>query len=335
MEDGSPGFPQQKRKIGLKCAPGRSYPPPQGGLSGESTRESRGKAEIVEIPGKRISQQLVFDIGMNNGDDSAHYLSKGHTVVAVEANPELVERARTRFRKEISEGRISIEGVGIAERAGVLPFWINEERSVFSSFDRERAEREGMRCHCIDVQAVTFDTLLEKYGVPYYVKLDVEGAERHCLECLQSFPRPEYVSVEAEALEFLQLLWQLGYREFAIVDQIRHNSRLPSFSNQGVLSRAAKRVVSYADRVKNRIGRVPFARGSSGPFAVEVTAEWQSFEEVAYEWLHLHFGHGDRGTLSPDSWYDFHARKSAGSECPGETSAAQESQSKDEKLSLR
>ena len=300
-----------------------------------SRKEFREEAAVVESPGKSASQHLVFDIGMNNGDDSAHYLSKGYTVVAVEANPDLVARSRTRFRKEISEGRISIEGVGIAECAGTLPFWINEERSEFSSFDRERAERQRMRCRRIDVPAVTFDTLLEKYGVPYYMKLDVEGAERHCLKCMQSFPSPQYISVEAETLEYLQLLWQLGYREFAIVDQMRHNSHLPNFSNRGVWSRTAKRACSFVDRVKNRVGRVPFARGSSGPFATEVTAEWQSFEEAAYEWLHLHFGHRDRGRLSPDSWYDFHARKSANNECPSKASAAQDSQAGDEKLTLR
>jgi FkbM family methyltransferase len=286
-------------------------------------------------PERDAGRQLVFDIGMNNGDDSAHYLAKGHAVVAVEANPELVEQARIRFRKEIAEGRILIESVGVAERAGIFPFWVNEERSVFSSFDQKRAARDGMRCHCVEVQTVTFDSLLEKYGVPYYVKLDVEGAERHCLECMQSFPRPEYVSVEAEALVYLQLLWQLGYRQFAIVDQMRHNSALPNFSNAAVLSRAAKHACSYVDRVKNRIGRVPFARGCSGPFAAELHAEWQSFEEVAYEWLHLHFGYQDRGTLSASSWYDFHARKSAVENCSEEGSHIKNGEAKyAEKLSL-
>ncbi|PYX16093.1 MAG: hypothetical protein DMG87_17645 [Acidobacteria bacterium] len=56
---------------------------------------------------------IVFDVGMNNGDDSTHYLSKGYQVVAIEANPILVERARARFQKEIAAGQILIECVGI------------------------------------------------------------------------------------------------------------------------------------------------------------------------------------------------------------------------------
>ena len=50
---------------------------------------------------------IVFDVGMNNGDDSTHYLSKGYQVVAIEANPILVERARARFQKEIAAASVT------------------------------------------------------------------------------------------------------------------------------------------------------------------------------------------------------------------------------------
>jgi len=250
----------------------------------------------------------VFDVGMNNGDDSAHYLSKGFKVIAVEANPILVHRARLRFQAEIRSGKMVIEPLGICEHPGRAPFWINDERDVFSSFDRMRASRGGTHCHSVDVDCVSFDTLLKKHGVPYYLKLDVEGVEPHCLTSLQSFGLPRYVSVEAESLEYLLLLWQLGYRQFKIVDQMRHNSRFPDFTNDNAFSRLAKRVCSYVDRFKNRATRVAFPRGCSGPFGEDITRSWQTLEEVAYNWLHLHFGYHNRGTLSAASWYDFHAK---------------------------
>ena len=45
------------------------------------------------VTGEQISyvENLVFDIGLNRGQDTANYLAKGYNVVAVEANPELVE----------------------------------------------------------------------------------------------------------------------------------------------------------------------------------------------------------------------------------------------------
>jgi len=245
---------------------------------------------------------------MNNGDDSAYYLSRGYAVVAIEANPILAERARHRFEHEIAAGQIWIEEVGIGDRSGNMTFWINDERDVFSSFHRARAARNGTRCHAIKVECITLDTLLKKYGVPYYLKMDIEGDEASCLHSLDSFPLPQYVSVEAEKLEYLQLLWQLGYREFAIVDQMRHNSNLPDFDNETILSRVAKQFCWFADRFKNRFTRVPFPTGCSGPLAEDARFKWGTFEDIAYNWLHLYFGHGNRGTLNPASWYDFHAR---------------------------
>ena len=264
------------------------------------------KPEIA--PETRTETRTVFDVGMNNGDDSAHYLSKGCRVIAVEANPILAQRGRVRFQAEIASGQMVIEALGISHRPGKVPFWINEERDVFSSFDLARATRGGMPCHSVVVECITFDTLLKKHGVPHYLKLDVEGAEPHCLAFLQSMGLPQYISVEAESLDYLLLLWQLGYRQFKIVDQMRHNSRFPDFTNDNPFSRFAKRTCAYADRFKNRVVKVPFPRGSSGPFGEETSGSWQSMEETAYNWLHLHFGHANRGSLNPDSWYDFHAK---------------------------
>jgi hypothetical protein len=150
--------------------------------------------------------------------------------------------------------------------------------------------------------------LLKKHGVPYYLKLDVEGAESHCLTSLASIGLPEYISVEAESLEYLLLLWTLGYRKFKIVDQMRHNSRFPAFMNDRLLSRLAKHMCGYADRFKNRALKVTFPRGCSGPLGEDSHGSWHTFEETAYDWLHLYFGFKDRGSLSDNSWYDFHAK---------------------------
>ncbi len=277
-----------------------------------SLRDSRELLQFRQEPDLRQQtkpvSRTVFDVGMNNGDDSAYYLSKGCKVIAVEANPILAQRSRARFRAEIASGQMIIEHLGIWDYPGKIQFWINEERDVFSSFDRTKAGRWGMKCRAVDIECVKFDTLLKKYGVPYYLKLDAEGAEPHCLKSLQSMGLPEYVSVEAESLEYLLLLWQLGYRQFKIVDQMRHNSRFPDFTNDNPFSRIAKRACGYVDRFKNRVVKVPFPRGCSGPFGEETSGSWQTLEETAYNWLHLHFGHTDRGSLSPGSWYDFHAK---------------------------
>ncbi len=72
------------------------------------------KPEIA--PETRTETRTVFDVGMNNGDDSAHYLSKGCRVIAVEANPILAQRGRVRFQAEIASGQMVIEALGISHR---------------------------------------------------------------------------------------------------------------------------------------------------------------------------------------------------------------------------
>jgi FkbM family methyltransferase len=263
----------------------------------------------VQTPRESYSKsRLIYDVGMNNGDDCAYYSSKGYDVVAIEANPILVRRARERFAQEIADRRVFIEWVGIVDQPRNIPFWICEERDVFSSFDATRAGRNGLKCHPIEVECVTFDTILKKYGIPQYLKIDIEGAEPYCLKHLPPMQLPQYISIEAEDLQWLVLLQELGYSEFKIVDQMRHNSRFRDFANTTVFSRSAKQICWYADRLKNRLGRPFFPRGSSGPFGEQTPGEWQSFEEVASNWLHMRLGHYKSGTLNRYSWFDFHAR---------------------------
>jgi 16S rRNA A1518/A1519 N6-dimethyltransferase RsmA/KsgA/DIM1 with predicted DNA glycosylase/AP lyase activity len=45
-----------------------------------------------------VHQDLIYDVGMNNGDDTAYYLRRGFRVVAIEADTRLVRCAAERFR---------------------------------------------------------------------------------------------------------------------------------------------------------------------------------------------------------------------------------------------
>ena len=83
---------------------------------------------------------LVFDIGMHNGDDTCYYLASGYRVVAVDADPRMCEAGRKRFAKEISTGQLSIRNVGIAETEGEMDFWVSST-TEWSSFDRTVATR--------------------------------------------------------------------------------------------------------------------------------------------------------------------------------------------------
>ena len=252
---------------------------------------------------------LIFDIGMHSGDDTEQYLAQGFRVVAVEANPALVTAGKERFEEAISLGRLAIEDCAIFNREGKTEFWLNVERDEWSALDREVAGRQGIKCRKIEVRCTRLSTLFEKYGVPFFLKSDIERGDRYALEDLNPSNLPRYVAVEAHELDYLLLLWNCGYRNFKIIDQMRLNSTFPTLSNEHVYSRLLKRAFWYVDRAKNKFGRnLMYKPGSSGPFGEKSRGPWLSLEDVAYDFLHLRNGYKKRGTLDPLSWFDFHAK---------------------------
>lgn len=218
-----------------------------------------------------MDESLVFDIGFHNGNDTAHYLDRGFRVVAVEANPLLVVAGRARFADPIRSGRLTLLGVGVAKEAGERDFFVNEQNSEWSSFYPSFGQRGG-GFTTIRVPTMPLSRLIAEHGVPFFAKIDVEGADWHCLNDLPADP-PRYVSVEAHRLEYLAVLYAKGYRRFKIVNQTTH---------------------------------VGFPSGASGPMS-DTISDWECLETVAYDWLHMELKRPERSSLR-EGWYDFHAQ---------------------------
>ncbi len=166
---------------------------------------------------------LIYDVGMNNGDDTAYYLFKGYRVVAVEANPTLIEKARERFPDEIRRGQLELVNVAIGPKEETASFWICESRSEWNSFDRRIASREGLSHHAIDVQCRPFRSLLKQFGVPSYLKIDIEGHDHYCVADLDPRDLPKYVSLEMGELGPFFALRDLGYNGFKLITQNDHS----------------------------------------------------------------------------------------------------------------
>jgi FkbM family methyltransferase len=139
-----------------------------------------------------MDKQLIYDVGMCDGSDTAHYLSKGFRVVSIEANPVLAERGKRIFDSAIKSGQLTILNIGIDERTGNIPFYVNERRAEWSSFVKEIGCRNGTPCHSILVNSNRMEDVLKQYGVPYYLKIDIEGHDHLCLLGIQSADLPQY-----------------------------------------------------------------------------------------------------------------------------------------------
>lgn len=179
------------------------------------------------------SAKLIFDLGLFEGSDTAFYLRKGFRVVAVEARPDLCALARAFFAKELATGQLAIKERAIWTSDGErIPFYV---RSGWSSVFRSSAERDGGTCEIVHVLTTTVDRLFEEFGVPYYLKADIEAAEQIVIDAIaRSATKPAFVSVEDSTGAVAARLHSIGYDRFQMVNQgYLNRARRPRRSREG------------------------------------------------------------------------------------------------------
>lgn len=180
-----------------------------------------------------IGYKLIFDLGFYNGDTSINYLKKGHKVVGVECNPNLVSKNKREFTNLLANGSLTLINYCISNIDGEnIKFYLSTN-PVWSSCDRNIAERED-ESQEIEVKSITLKTLIEIYGCPYYCKINIEGNDIIALQSiLNTEYRPKVISCESQCygkgetksgLEALDKLHELGYTKYMLVNQ-RTNSQ--------------------------------------------------------------------------------------------------------------
>ncbi len=145
--------------------------------------------------------RLVFDIGAHVGDRSRAFAALGARVVAVEpqAGPQRVLRAVLRNVPDVT---VDHRAVGATEGTTVL--YTAPTNPTIASTSTEWVERAselpGWKNHpftsSVSVEQVRLDLLIEEYGTPDFVKIDVEGSEADVLAGLS-------VPLSALSFEFL------------------------------------------------------------------------------------------------------------------------------------
>lgn len=176
-----------------------------------------------------IKKKLIFDLGFHNGDDTDFYLQKGFTVVAIEANPDLVKEGVDRFSKHIENGSLVLINKAVSNNKGMQKFYIHPNKSDWSSCDKNMAESDGSQAKMVSVQAVSFNDLCRDYGTPLYAKVDIEGCDLMVAEQLCGLEnKPQYVSFETSKRNYVGIfswLYIAGYKKFQLVNQLNNINR--------------------------------------------------------------------------------------------------------------
>ncbi len=248
---------------------------------------------------------LIFDLGCHEGQDAGFYLQKGFRVVGVEANPNLCASLRECFARPLATGQFTLIEKAVAETSGSIEFYANanERQGTGNRQFADQVARSGSPFDIIRVPATTCDFLIGEFGVPHYVKIDIQGDDLICLRQLGRVQeRPNFMSIgvtngrksrRAVLAEGIKLFKELGYRKFQLIDQSRVPAQqCPQPAQEG-------RSIAHS-----------FDLGSSGLFGKELPDDWRSGMGVktAYdkEIISLRIARALGSKRGP--WYDLHAR---------------------------
>ncbi|HEY6506205.1 MAG TPA: FkbM family methyltransferase [Chitinophagaceae bacterium] len=146
---------------------------------------------------------LIFDIGANDGHKTAAFLSLSEKVVCCEPDSENFRLLQARFRNK--KARVILENKALSDQQGMATFNIHHPGSAFNTLsnkwmkvleqdDVKRWDEKIQFSATQTVETTTLDRLIEQYGLPGFIKIDVEGFEETVLKGL-SQPVP-YLSFE-------------------------------------------------------------------------------------------------------------------------------------------
>jgi FkbM family methyltransferase len=166
---------------------------------------------------------LVFDIGAHVGDRVASFRRLGARVVAVEPQPAMVKVLKLFYGREAD---VAIEAAAVGRSTGTISLMINADNPTVSTASRAfvNAARgasgwEAQRwSRSIQVPVTTLDSLIDKYGTPAFIKIDVEGFEEEALQGLAHAVKAlsfEFTTIQRDvALACIERCIALGYARF-------------------------------------------------------------------------------------------------------------------------
>ncbi|MFF5173217.1 FkbM family methyltransferase [Micromonospora sp. NPDC000089] len=189
---------------------------------GDPTREAALDAHYTPFvrPG-----DLVFDVGSHVGDRIGCFRRLGARVVAVEPQP-LCLRALDALYGD--DGGVTLVAAACGAVDGHLRLHVNSRNPTVSTasghFLRAAHGAPGWADEvwdaAVEVAATRLDALIDRYGTPRFIKIDVEGYEEAVLTGLSRPPAAlsfEFTTIErGAALRCLDRARALGLTEFNI-----------------------------------------------------------------------------------------------------------------------
>lgn len=149
---------------------------------------------------------LVFDVGAHVGNRTRALAAIGCRVIAVEPQPAMAAALRTVVGRLPA---VEVVEAAISDRPGRAVLAVSERTPTVSTLahdwrDARRREPGFARVTWnaeVEVETTTLDALIARFGVPVFVKLDIEGHEAAALAGLSAPVRTISFEFLPEALD--------------------------------------------------------------------------------------------------------------------------------------
>jgi FkbM family methyltransferase len=166
---------------------------------------------------------LVFDIGAHVGGRIAAFRRLQARVVAVEPQPAVVRTLRLIYGRD---SHVTIEAAAVGRQSGFVNMNLNLDNPTVATASKDfiaaaahAFEWEDQTwTNSVHVPLTSLDALIEKHGVPAFIKIDVEGYEAEVLAGLtRAVPALsfEFTTIQSDvAHACIARCAELGYSEF-------------------------------------------------------------------------------------------------------------------------